>query len=411
MTNGHILYVSYDGLTDPLGQSQILPYILGLEKKGYVFDIISFEKKHLFQINRELVNQMIANRNIYWHYYFYTKKPPVISTLYDIYRMKHLARKLQKEKSFHLFHARSYISALTGLNFKKKYGIPFIFDMRGFWADERVDGDLWNLKNPLYKWIYSFFKKKEQQFLQYADVVISLTHVAKKEIVSTIMPSIDATKIYIIPCATDFNKFNPDAEPSKNKKLLLELNLPEDAFILGYLGSIGTWYLLEEMMRFFVTLKRQCAHAYFLFLTPTPPNEIFPTAQQFNIEKWIRIKYVTSMETPAYLKLIDFGIFFIKPSYSKMSSSPTKMAEFLAMNIPVVCNAIGDLKQQVEKLPHCYCLNDFNESTFDDVCKKIMATNDEEQVTKNRLLAKEIYDLDKAVEQYAAIYKSLTCHE
>ncbi len=32
---GHILYISYDGMTDPLGQSQVLPYLKGLAKKGY----------------------------------------------------------------------------------------------------------------------------------------------------------------------------------------------------------------------------------------------------------------------------------------------------------------------------------------------------------------------------------------
>ena len=39
-----VLYVSYDGMTDPLGQSQVLPYILGLNKKGYQFTLVSFEK-------------------------------------------------------------------------------------------------------------------------------------------------------------------------------------------------------------------------------------------------------------------------------------------------------------------------------------------------------------------------------
>jgi hypothetical protein len=45
MQNKHILYITYDGLTDFLGQSQVLPYILGLEEKGYRFSILSFEKK------------------------------------------------------------------------------------------------------------------------------------------------------------------------------------------------------------------------------------------------------------------------------------------------------------------------------------------------------------------------------
>lgn len=29
------LYLSYDGMTDPLGQSQVLPYIIGLQKKRH----------------------------------------------------------------------------------------------------------------------------------------------------------------------------------------------------------------------------------------------------------------------------------------------------------------------------------------------------------------------------------------
>ncbi len=43
-----ILYVSYDGMTDPLGQSQVLPYIEGLSKYGYQYTLISCEKKRIF---------------------------------------------------------------------------------------------------------------------------------------------------------------------------------------------------------------------------------------------------------------------------------------------------------------------------------------------------------------------------
>ena len=42
--NKNILYISYDGITDPLGQSQILPYISELSRKGLKFHLISFEK-------------------------------------------------------------------------------------------------------------------------------------------------------------------------------------------------------------------------------------------------------------------------------------------------------------------------------------------------------------------------------
>ena len=40
----NVLYITYDGINDPLGQSQIVPYIEGLAGRKYNFFIISFEK-------------------------------------------------------------------------------------------------------------------------------------------------------------------------------------------------------------------------------------------------------------------------------------------------------------------------------------------------------------------------------
>ncbi|MDZ7606956.1 MAG: hypothetical protein U5K79_15505 [Cyclobacteriaceae bacterium] len=39
-----ILYLTYDGLSYPLGQSQILPYLEGLAALGHPITIISFQK-------------------------------------------------------------------------------------------------------------------------------------------------------------------------------------------------------------------------------------------------------------------------------------------------------------------------------------------------------------------------------
>lgn len=40
-----ILYLTYDGLSDPLGQSQVIPYIVGLSKRGHKIVVLSSEKK------------------------------------------------------------------------------------------------------------------------------------------------------------------------------------------------------------------------------------------------------------------------------------------------------------------------------------------------------------------------------
>ena len=35
------LYISYDGMTDPLGRSQVLPYLEGLAKRGHEITLVS----------------------------------------------------------------------------------------------------------------------------------------------------------------------------------------------------------------------------------------------------------------------------------------------------------------------------------------------------------------------------------
>lgn len=399
-----ILYLTYDGLTDSLGKSQILPYIIGLSKHQYLFYIISFEKKEQYQQNKIYIEGLCKQNNIIWIPLSYTKKPPVISTIYDVFKLKISVKNLLKTEKIDLIHCRSYITSLVGLKYKNKRNIKFIFDMRGFWADERVEGNIWNLKNPIYKIVYSYFKKKEKLFLKNSDTIISLTEKAISEILK-LNTSISNSKIRVIPCATDFNKFDPENLSSKSN-IREKLNINERSFVLTYLGSLGTWYLLDEMMAFFKQLLRKYPDAVFLFISPEPFENITKTAKKFNIDKRsIRHCFIRHDEIPQYLSITDLGIMFIKPTYSKMSSSPTKFAEFLAMDIPVLCNDIGDLEQHTNQIPGCYCISSFSDKTFADVINKLKLKHNYMSEIRNK--AKEIYDLAYAVNTYSEVYKKV----
>lgn len=401
----NILYLSYDGLTDSIGQSQILPYLIGLSKQQYFFYIISFEKKDRYQKNKIYIEDLCKQNNIIWIPLSYTKKPPVLSTLYDIFRLNNAVKKLLKTKKINLIHCRSYITSLIGLRYKKKRNIKFIFDMRGFWADERVDGNIWNLNNPIYKIVYTYFKKKEKLFLKNSDAIISLTEKAKFEILK-LNPSISNSKIAVIPCATDFNKFMPKNFSSKSK-IKEKLNINEQSFVLTYLGSLGTWYLLDEMMAFFSQLQKKNSDSVFLFISPEPVKKIIKTAEKHNIDKRsIRHCFVRYDEIPQYLSITDLGIMFIKPSYSKMSSSPTKFAEYLAMGIPVICNDIGDLAEHAKQIPQCICIPSFSDKIFADATNNLLNLNQNFN-PEIRNKAKEIYDLSMAIKTYSKVYKKI----
>lgn len=398
----NILYLSYDGMTDPLGQSQVLPYLIGLSKKGFQFTLISFEKSDRYSQEKGKIEILCIEHNILWKPLVYTKNPPVFSTLLDIRRMRRSAFELHREKQFQLVHCRSYISALVGLKLKQEKGVRMLFDMRGFWADERVEGKIWNLKNPLFKVIYSYFKKKERRYFEESDAIVSLTEIGKKEILSWNLKGVTHEKIQVIPCCVDLNLFDPkktDPDLLQVRKSEYHLN---GKYIVGYVGSIGTWYQLREMLLAFKHITHLKPNAVFLFITRESPSAIQSEARELGIDSdSLRVVSVQHQKVPGYISLFDCSIFFIRPSFSKKASSPTKQGEIMAMGIPLICNAgVGDTDQIVQHYHAGLVLKDTTETSLSSFSLDFPDFSRE----KAMIGASEYFSLGKGVAGYFSVY-------
>ncbi|NPA34059.1 MAG: glycosyltransferase family 4 protein, partial [Chlorobi bacterium] len=179
-----ILYLTYDGITEPLGESQILAYLLGLSKKyNWKFDILSFEKKHVPEKKKAEVKNLLNTHDIGWTYKGFTDRPPLISTLFDMYRMYFTAKNLISHRKYKIIHARSLLPAYVGLKLKRRHkNIKLIFDMRGFWQDQRIESRVWNSQNQIYKLLYKRTKAIEKDLLIHSDHIVVLTEAAKKVI-------------------------------------------------------------------------------------------------------------------------------------------------------------------------------------------------------------------------------------
>ena len=155
----NVLFLSYDGLTDALGQSQIIPYITGLQKSGFYYTVISFDKKEKLLKLGDDINEQLHRENIKWISLPYTKKPPLFSSFKDVSVLRSVLKKFLKENKVDVIHCRSYVTMYAAQHIAKKNGVKIVFDMRGFWIDERVEGGLWNLSHPVYRWMYHHLKK------------------------------------------------------------------------------------------------------------------------------------------------------------------------------------------------------------------------------------------------------------
>lgn len=395
-------------MTDPLGQSQVIPYLAGLSKLGYSITLLSCEKPERFESGKGHIQQLLDLAGITWVPIPYTAQPKVLSTVHDVRKLIATAKALHKENHFHIVHCRSYIAAMAGLTLKRKYGVKFLFDMRGFWADERIDGGIWNLGNPLFKGIYKYFKKKELEYFNTADHSISLTEAGKREI-HTWEGLKSPVPIQVIPCCADLDLFNyqslDQVKLGEMKKLF---GYTETDQVITYLGSLGTWYMLDEMLRLFAKIKARHANAKMLFITGDDAEMVYSKVGELRLIKAdFKVVKAARTDVPYYIALGVASMFFVKQAYSKLASSPTKMGEIMGLGVPIICNAgVGDVKEITEDTGAGICLENFSEDELQRAANSFdkLLTIPKEQIRAGAL---KYYSLSKGIEKYESVYKKL----
>lgn len=138
-----VLYLSYDGMLEPLGQGQVVAYLEQLSDE-FRIHLISFEKAYDNAQSEKVaaLRQRLSVAGITWHPQTYHKRPPIVSTLWDMMRAAVTAVMLGRSEQISLFHARSILSAAMLRPAVVLTRGRFLVDIRGFWADERVDGGI-----------------------------------------------------------------------------------------------------------------------------------------------------------------------------------------------------------------------------------------------------------------------------
>ena len=390
-----VLYITYDGLMEPLGQSQVWQYLRSLSKLHSVV-ILSFEKPE--DLNNVLLKQRITlelgEAGIQWFPLRYHKSPSALATLYDLFQGTCVAIYAVFKYKIKIVHARSYVASVIALALKKIAKIKFIFDMRGFWPDERVDGGIWPDNSKIYK-VAKWFERK---FLLNADVIVSLTHAGIAEIKK--FPYLQGVnkKFEVIPTCANLDLFQPYS------------NSANDNFVLGYVGSVGTWYLFDEVLRTFKSLCKVKNDSRLLIINRGEHSFIRERISSMNIDEYrVEIKSVEHKHVPTEISRMDAGIFYIKPVFSKKASAPTKFGEFLGCGIPCIGNAgVGDTESILDGMGVGVALRGFSEEEHDAGVITLLKLLDDSSVSQRCVkVAQEIFSLEKGVESYNQIYQQL----
>lgn len=393
-----VLYVTYDGLLEPLGASQVVPYVRALRARGFGIELLSFEKAADLADTRRLdaLEDSLAATDIGWTHLTYHKRPSLPATSWDVAagrrQVDAWSRALRREGRTGLVHARGYLPGLMGLRARRRGNARLLFDMRGFWVDERIEGGYWaDGSLPV-----RLGRRAERALLRDADHLILLARRAADRL-PELAGGTEPPPWTVIPTCTDLERFRP---PASRAEVRRALDLGEGP-VLVHLGTLTGWYdgpatlavaraFLARVGGRFVVLTRDAEEARTL-VAEAGIHALVSSADPAEVPRW--------------LQAADAGLALVRTSPSKDASFPTKIGEYLGTGMAVLATPVGDIGALADG--RALGLYDPGEGPEAAAAWLERALADPEREAKARALAESTVGLAAGVEALAGVYRAL----
>lgn len=389
-----ILYISYDGILEPLGNSQVLKYLEHLAE-DFEITLLSFEKRDTLMHALDLSNMQkhCSDKKILWRPQRYHQGLGPISSLINIFKITFTPFLQMVIKKYQIIHIRSYMPGMGMPMLSLFFNFKFIFDIRGFWADEKVDRLGWKKSSTKYR----FFKTLESYLFKRADAVVTLTKASKNFIEKKFKKP--SKKIHVIRTCVDSNEFNTKTKNIYYNKVSQRLNV-------GYLGSIDTAYDFNQFLNLIKGLDQRNIEVHLKVLSNTTNKSVMEYLKKNQLEHLNhQVLFLSRNELSNAIGKFHILGFALKKSFPLIASMPTKIAESLACGTPIICNNFNSDIEEMITENKIGILHDFSlpltEAKYLEIINLI---NDRSTIEVCSNFSKNHFSLLTGVTKYREIY-------
>ncbi|WP_129793649.1 glycosyltransferase [Sphingosinicella sp. CPCC 101087] len=304
----------------------------------------------------------------------------------------------------HAVLARSTMPALSMLCAARRGSVPFAFDADGLPLDERID---FAERNPA-GLTHRVLRDVEAQAARRAAAVLVRTSVARDIMIARAGAGCDPARFFVVTNGRDPSIFAP-LSPEERSIVRRSIDIPDEALLLGYAGSLGPQYRYEEMLLLLRMLRERGTDARLLMITPEPhaaldlaratapdmlANCVSFRAEPNGVARW--------------MSACDIGLGLRTSSFSMQAVAPIKLAEYLLCGLPVVgTSGIGDTKI-AEESGVFFPVRNSNHLDLAAACEWIFhVTRDGGAPGRARTVGMTQFSIDTAVRSYAAALSGL----
>ncbi len=384
-----VLYICYDGILNDLGQTQVLPYIFGLNKNGYKFIIFSFERSDRKKEEFSAQEKILKDKDIKWyHLPFYPgKSHRLLRLIFGILKLHFIFKKNQIK----LVHLRSINSGTILLLSRIK--CKYIYDIRSF-AGQLEDYGLIRKSSRLGR-LFSFFEKI---LINNASGIVVLDKSGSSYIKNNFSLN---TPYKIIPTATEIKKYKIiDFKKHSNKKTI--------KFVL--LGGADFPYLPKKALEFAKFLLSNNINCSLDIINQRHHKVIAEVIKETDFPRdKVKVFPLKPNQVFQTLPKYDCGLVFIETGKWIKMSSPTKIGEYLAAGLHIVglegIEVLDRLSKEtncVDILPRNLKKQKYNINSITKIVEKIKNIK---RIDNSIEIAKKYYSLEKALKKYLELYE------
>lgn len=390
------LFLTRNGLLEPLGQSQVFAYLLGLAR-NHAITLVTFEKAEdwVDSARTAQIRAECDRHGIRWLPQKLGACPRLIASAVSLLRMTFLAWRLVLRGEAVLIHARSYIPAAAGWTVWRVTGTPFIFDMRALWPEELITAGRLRRGSML----HLLLRRLERLCLRDAAAIVSLTDAAVGHLRETYPDELAGQRIAVIPTCADLEKFTAKSEQPETR-------------VYGCVGTVlSGWFRLDWLAAFFQAAAYRDPDARFEVVTRDDADKV-RSALDPDARLTERLSISSSPSERVHEALqrqSASAMFYAGGEVSELGRSPTRMAEILGCGIPVIANdGVGDVAGIIQRYDVGVIVEAGTNAAMETALDQLSALQaDPDLSARCRQAAEEVFSLERGTEAYRSLYAEI----
>ena len=221
-----------------------------------------------------------------------------------------------------------FFTVISAWALAKLKRVPFVFELRDIWP-----ASITAVGAMKHNWIIDLLEKIEMFLYQQADLIISVTHSFKIELIGR---GILANKIKVVLNGVDLKKYKPIN--IKNEELYGKYKL-KNKFVIGYIGTHGLAHSLESVLEAAEMLINKENIRILFAGGGADRSRLEQIVIKRGLTNVIMIPRQTKDKMPQLWSLCDISLVHLKDSPLFRTVIPSKIFESMAMGLPILISA------------------------------------------------------------------------